>query len=97
VLLPVTLGVDEDLFFVHFAFDAQFVEAFTARAAQGLEYAAGLVGRQVIGDLMFLVVRAAGNHWLMRIPFAEGDQHFHTNAWNRDSAIAAAGPAAGTA
>src|SRR5690606_2274884 len=94
VLLPVTLGMDEDLFFILFVFDAQFVEAFTAGAAEFLEDAAGLVARQVIGDLMFLVIQAVGDHWQIWIAFEEGDQHFHTNAWNRDTAIAVAGPAA---
>src|SRR5690606_12656787 len=43
VLFPVALGVDEDLFFTRFVFDAQFVEAFAAGAAEGFEYAAGFV------------------------------------------------------
>src|SRR5690606_36828445 len=37
VLVPVALGVDEDLFFTGPVLDAQFVEAVAAGAAQALE------------------------------------------------------------
>src|SRR5690554_7956354 len=37
VLIPVALGVDEDLFFTGLVLDAQFVEAVAAGAAQALE------------------------------------------------------------
>src|SRR5690606_21461964 len=37
VLVPVALGVDEDLFFTGLVFDAQFVKALAAGAAEGLK------------------------------------------------------------
>jgi len=45
LLVPVALGVDEDLFFTSLVFDAQFVEAVATGAAEGFEDAAGLVLR----------------------------------------------------
>lgn len=50
VFIPVALGVDVDLFGAFFVFDAEFVVALAARGAEGFEGAAGLVGRQVVGD-----------------------------------------------
>ena len=50
VLVPVALGVQVDLLLALAVFDAQFVVAATAGGAEGLEQAAGLVGRQVVGD-----------------------------------------------
>ncbi|MCX4199039.1 hypothetical protein OMR07_29295, partial [Methylobacterium organophilum] len=93
VFVPVALGVDVDLFLALAVFDAQFVVAATARAAQGLEHRAGLVGRQVVGDLVLLVVQAAGYQRLVGIAFEEGHQHFHADPRNGDAAIAVAGPA----
>src|SRR5690554_8120674 len=46
VLIPVALGVDEDLLLAGLVLDTQFVEAVAAGAAQALEQAAGLVCRQ---------------------------------------------------
>ena len=61
VLVPVALGVDEDLFFAGLVFDAQFVEAVAAGAAEGFEDAAGFVLGQGVRDLVGLVVEAAGD------------------------------------
>src|SRR5690606_10961125 len=47
VLIPVALGVDENLLLARLVLDAQFVEAVAAGAAQALEQAAGLVCRQL--------------------------------------------------
>src|SRR5690554_7452214 len=51
VLIPVALGVDEDLLLAGLVLDAQFVEAVAAGAAQALEQAAGLVCRQLVGKI----------------------------------------------
>src|SRR5690606_6599058 len=49
VLIPVALGVDEDLLLTGLVLDAQFVEAVATGAALALEQAAGLVCRQLVG------------------------------------------------
>ncbi|RMP20527.1 hypothetical protein ALQ27_200111 [Pseudomonas syringae pv. delphinii] len=71
VLVPVPLGMDENLFGAFFIFDAQFVVAATARGTEGLEYSAGLVGRQRVRNLVFLVVQAAGHQRLVRVALKE--------------------------
>src|SRR5690606_16771235 len=95
VLVPVALGVEEDLFFTGLVFDAQLVEAFATGAAEGFEDAAGFVFRQAIWDLMRLVVEAAGDQRLVGVAFEEADQHFHANPGDGDAAVAVAGPVAG--
>src|SRR5690606_25028682 len=77
VLIPVALGVDEDLFFTGPVFDAQFVEAVAAGAAQALEQAAGLVCRQLVGNRVGAVVQAATDQGLIRVAFQKTDQYFH--------------------
>src|SRR5690606_579605 len=77
--------------------DAQLVVATATRAAQGLEDAAGLVRRQVVGHHVFLVVQAAGDQRLVGVAFEEGDQHFHADARDGDAAVHVAGPAGGDA
>src|SRR5690606_32827396 len=69
VLIPVALGVDEDLFFTGPVFDAQFVEAVAAGAAQALEDGSGLVLGQLVGHRVGAVVQAAGDQWLVRVAF----------------------------
>src|SRR5690606_14497450 len=95
VLIPVALGVDEDLFLPGPVFDAQFVEAVAAGAAQALEQAAGLVCRQLVGNRVGAVVQTAGDQWLVRVAFEEADQHFHADARDGDAAPVVAGPVAG--
>src|SRR5690554_1565415 len=95
VLIPVALGVDEDLFFTGPVFDAQFVEAVTAGAAQALEQAAGLVLGQLTGHRVGAVVQTAGDQWLVRVAFEEADQYFHADARDGDAAPVVAGPVAG--
>src|SRR5690606_36648785 len=95
VLFPVALGVDQDLFFTGPVFDAQFVEAVTAGAAQALEQAAGLVLGQLIGHRVGAVVQAAADQGLVRIAFEEADQYFHADARDGDAAPVVAGPVAG--
>src|SRR5690554_4125292 len=95
VLVPVALGVDEDLFLPGPVFDAQFVEAVAAGAAQALEQAAGLVFRQLTGHRVSAVVQTAGDQWLVRVAFEEADQHLHADARDGDAAPVVAGPAAG--
>src|SRR5690554_2972290 len=95
VLVPVALGVDEDLLFAGPVFDAQFVEAVAAGAAQAFEQAAGLVLGQLVGHQVGAVVQAAGDQWLVRVAFEEADQHFHADARGGDAAPMIAGPAAG--
>src|SRR5690606_30573101 len=67
VLIPVALGVDEDLFFTSLVFNTQFVEAVATGAAEGFEGAAGLVLRQAVRDLVGLVVQATGDQRLIEI------------------------------
>src|SRR5690606_36191132 len=95
VLIPVALGVDEDLFFTGPVFDAQFVGAVTAGAAQALEQAAGLVLGQLVGHRVGAVVQTAGDQWLVRVAFQKTDQYFHADARDGDAAPVVAGPAAG--
>src|SRR5690554_5668944 len=95
VLIPVALGVDEDLFFTGPVFDAQFVEAVTAGAAQALEQAAGLVLGQLTGHRVGAVVQTAGDQWLVRVAFQKTDQYFHADARDGDAAPVVAGPVAG--
>src|SRR5690554_5277392 len=95
VLIPVALGVDEDLFFTGPVFDAQFVEAVTAGAAQALEQAAGLVCRQLTGHRIGTVVQTPGDQWLVRVAFQKTDQYFHADARDGHAAPVVAGPAAG--
>src|SRR5690554_7230834 len=79
VLVPVALGVDEDLFFAGPVFDAQFVEAVAAGAAQALEQAAGLVFRQLVGHRVGAVVQTAGDQGLVGVAFEEADQNLHAD------------------
>src|SRR5690606_26434829 len=95
VLIPVALGVDEDLFFTGPVFDAQFVEAVAAGAAQALEDGSGLVLGQLVGHRVGAVVQAAGDQWLVRVAFQKTDQYFHADARDGDAAPVVAGPAAG--
>src|SRR5690606_12515980 len=95
VLVPVALGVDEDLFFAGPVLDAQFVETVAAGAAQALEYAAGLVLGQLVGHRVGAVVQAAADQGLIRVAFEEADQHFHADARDGDAAPVVAGPVAG--
>ncbi len=46
---------------------------------------------------MFGVVQAAGYQRLVGVPFEEGHQHFHADAWDGDAAVAITGPAGGHA
>ena len=71
VFVPVTLGVQEDLFLAFFVLDAQFVETAATRGAQGFEGAAGFVRRQGVGDDVFLVVQAAADQRLIGVAFEE--------------------------
>src|SRR5690554_6960656 len=95
VLIPVALGVDEDLLLAGLVLDAQFVEAVTAGAAQAFEQAAGLVCRQLTGHRVGAVVQAATDQRLVRVAFQKTDQHFHADARDGDAAPVVAGPAAG--
>src|SRR5690554_7070538 len=95
VLIPVALGVDEDLFFTGPVFDAQFVEAVAAGAALALEDDSGLVLGQLTGHRVGAVVQTAGDQWLVRVAFEEADQYFHADARDGDAAPVVAGPAAG--
>src|SRR5690554_5250046 len=95
VLIPVALGVAEDLFLAGLVLDAQFVEAVAAGAAQALEQAAGLVLGQLVGHRVGAVVQTAGDQWLVRVAFQKTDQHFHADARDGDAAPVVAGPAAG--
>src|SRR5690606_27380214 len=95
VLIPVALGVDEDLLLASLVLDAQFVEAVAAGAAQALEQAAGLVCRQLVGHRVGAVVQAATDQRLVRVAFQKTDQYFHADARDGDAAPVVAGPAAG--
>src|SRR5690554_5346177 len=95
VLIPVALGVDEDLLLASLVLDAQFVEAVTAGAAQALEDGSGLVCRQLTGHRVGAVVQAAGDQWLVRVAFQKTDQYFHADARDGDAAPVVAGPVAG--
>src|SRR5690554_2795064 len=95
VLIPVVLGVDEDLLLARLVLDAQFVEAVAAGAAQALEQAAGLVFRQLTGHRVSAVVQAATDQRLVRVAFEEADQHLHADTRDGDAAPVVAGPAAG--
>src|SRR5690554_1725191 len=95
VLIPVALGVDEDLLLASLVLDAQFVEAVAAGAAQALEQAAGLVFRQLTGHRVSAVVQAATDQGLVRVAFEEADQHLHADTRDGDAAPVVAGPAAG--
>src|SRR5690554_6089794 len=95
VLVPVALGVDEDLLLARLVLDAQLVEAVAAGAALALEQAAGLVCRQLVGHRVGAVVQAAGDQWLVRVAFQKTDQYFHADARDGDAAPVVAGPAAG--
>src|SRR5690554_2980068 len=95
VLVPVALGVDENLLLARLVLDAQFVEAVAAGAAQALEQAAGLVFRQLTGHRVSAVVQAATDQRLVRVAFEEADQHLHADTRDGDAAPVVAGPAAG--
>src|SRR5690554_2805552 len=95
VLIPVALGVDENLLLARLVLDAQFVEAVAAGAAQALEQAAGLVFRQLTGHRVSAVVQAATDQRLVRVAFEEADQHLHADTRDGDAAPVVAGPAAG--
>src|SRR5690554_6031456 len=95
VLVPVALGVDEDLLLASLVLDAQFVEAVAAGAAQALEQAAGLVCRQLTGHRVGAVVQTATDQRLIRVAFQKTDQYFHADARDGDAAPVVAGPAAG--
>src|SRR5690554_6494172 len=95
VLIPVALGVNEDLLLAGLVLDAQFVEAVAAGAAQAFEQAAGLVLGQLVEHRVGAVVQAAGDQWLVRVAFEEADQYFHADARDGDAAPVVAGPAAG--
>src|SRR5690606_17436657 len=95
VLVPVALGVDEDLLLTGLVLDAQFIEAVAAGAAQALEYAAGLVLGQLVGHRVGAVVQAATDQGLIRVAFHKTDQYFHADARDGDAAPVVAGPAAG--
>src|SRR5690554_6633828 len=95
VLIPVALGVDEDLLLARLVLDAQFVEAAAAGAAQALEQAAGLVCRQLVGHRVGTVVQTATDQRLVRVAFQKTDQYFHADARDGDAAPVVAGPAAG--
>ena len=97
VLVPVALGVDEDLFLALAVLDAQFVETAAAGVAVGLENAAGLVLRQLVGHPVFAVVEAAGDQRLIRIALQETHQDFHAHPRDGDAAIALARPVGGDA
>src|SRR5690554_6770980 len=94
-LIPVALGVDENLLLARLVLDAQFVEAVAAGAAQALEQAAGLVFRQLTGHRVSAVVQAATDQRLVRVAFEEADQHLHADTRDGDAAPVVAGPAAG--
>ncbi len=49
VLLPVALGMNVDLLLTGPVFDAQLVGTIATGAAQGLEYTARLMCRQIVG------------------------------------------------
>src|SRR5690554_2657601 len=95
VLIPVALGVDEDLLLASLVLDAQFVEAVAAGAAQALEQAAGLVLGQLVGHRVGAVVQAATDQRLVRVAFQKTDQYLHADARDGDAAPVVAGPAAG--
>src|SRR5690554_835886 len=95
VLIPVALGVDEDLLLARLVLDAQFVEPVAPGAAQALEQAAGLVCRQLTGHRVGTVVQAAADQWLVRVAFQKTDQNLHADARDGDAAPVVAGPAAG--
>src|SRR5690606_15473807 len=95
VLIPVALGVDEDLFFPGPVLDAQFVEAVAAGAAQALEDGSGLVRGQLTGHRVGAVVQAATDQRLVRVAFEEADQNLHADSRDGDAAPVVAGPAAG--
>ena len=95
VLIPVALGVNEDLLLAGLVLDAQFVEAVAAGAAQALEQAAGLVLGQLVGHRVGAVVQTAGDQWLVRVAFQKTDQYFHADARDGHAAPVVAGPAAG--
>src|SRR5690606_33476494 len=95
VLIPVALGVDEDLLLARLVLDAQLVEAVAAGAAQALEQAAGLVCRQLVGHRVGTVVQTATDQGLVRVAFQKTDQYFHADARDGDAAPVVAGPAAG--
>src|SRR5690554_3387894 len=95
VLVPVALGVDDDLFLPGPVFDAQLVEAVAAGAAQALEDGSGFMLGQLVGHRVGAVVQAAADKWLVRVAFEEADQHFHADARDGDAAPVVAGPAAG--
>ncbi|CAM3557419.1 hypothetical protein PSFL111601_28300 [Pseudomonas floridensis] len=92
ILIPVTLGMDEDLFLTGAVLDAQFVGAVAARTAQGLEHAAGLVGGQRVGRGVFGVVQATADQRLVGITFQKGHQHFHADPGDAQAAVTVTGP-----
>src|SRR5690606_13220074 len=95
VLIPVALGVNEDLLLAGLVLDTQFVEAVAAGAAQALEDGSGLVRGQLTGHRVGAVVQAAGDQGLVGVAFQKTDQHFHADARDGDAAPVVAGPAAG--
>src|SRR5690606_31099066 len=95
VLIPVALGVDEDLFFTGPVLDAQFVEAVAAGAAQALEDGSGLVRGQLTGHRVGAVVQAATDQRLVRVAFEEAELMLVADSLAGDAAPVVAGPAAG--
>src|SRR5690606_23598495 len=95
MFVPVTLGMDVDLFLALAVLDAQFVVAATPRGAECLEDGAGLVGGQLVRHLVFEVVQAACDEWLVGIAFEEGDQDFHPHTRYGDATVSTACPTAG--
>src|SRR5690606_7728263 len=95
VLIPVALGVDEDLLLARLVLDAQLVEAVAAGAAQALEQAAGLVCPQLVAHQVGTVVQTATDQGLVRVALQNTDQYFHADARDGDAAPVVAGPAAG--
>src|SRR5690606_2842861 len=95
MFVSVTLGMDVDLFLALAVLDAQFVVAATPRGAECLEDGAGLVGGQLVRHLIFEVVQAACDEWLVGIAFEEGDQDFHPHTRYGDATVSTACPTAG--
>src|SRR5690606_25736784 len=95
VLIPVALGVDENLLLARLVLAAQFVEAVAAGAAPALEQAAGLVCRQLTGHRVGAGVQPAAGRGLVRVACQNTDQYFRADARDGHAAPVVAGPAAG--
>ncbi|RMU61263.1 Flavin reductase [Pseudomonas savastanoi pv. glycinea] len=93
VLLPVALSVNIDMLLTSPVFDAQFVGAVATWAAQGSEYTARLMRRQVVGRDVFGVVQAAADQWLVRVALQKRHQDFHADPRNGHAAVAITSPA----